>query len=71
LHHAVERLAPCILVELDVRPDLAPSEAFEPGGDVAADASRPDSEAKTWPMVFTTLSAWDVLGGGDDHGREV
>src|ERR1022692_3385603 len=46
LHHPVERLAARVLIELDVGPDLASSEALERGRDVAAEAAGPYGEAE-------------------------
>src|ERR1035438_1440674 len=65
LHHAVERLAPGVLVELDVRSDLAADQALEGGGDVAAEAPRPDGEAEHLADCLHHPGARDVLGGGD------
>src|SRR6516165_7666821 len=68
LHHAVERLAPRILVELDVGADLAADEALEEGGDVAADAPGPDGEPEYLADRLHHPRVWDVFGGRDDHG---
>ena len=46
LNHAVERLAPSVFVELDIRPDLAADESLEERGDVSTEAARSNGQAE-------------------------